>query len=114
MKVIVLVKATHDSETGLPPSQELIAAMGKFNQELMDAGVFVSAGGLEPSMRGKRVRFRAGNVTQIDGPFAETKELVAGFWIWEVPSMEDALAWVKKAPFPADGDGVVELRQFWC
>jgi hypothetical protein len=112
MKVMVLVKATKDSEAGVMPSQQLLAEMGKFNEELANAGVLVAGEGLHPSSRGKRVRFSGSKRTVIDGPFAETKELLAGFWLWQVKSMEEAVAWVKRCPCPMpDAEGDVEIRQ---
>ncbi len=108
MKVMVIVKANKDSEAGVMPSPQLLADMGKFNEELAKAGVLLAAEGLRPSSKGKRVRFSGSNRTVIDGPFAETKELVAGFWLWKVPSMEEAVAWLKRAPF--DGGTEVEIR----
>ena len=108
MRVMVFVKATKESEAGEMPSGELIAAMGKYNEELVKAGVMQSGEGLHPSSKGKRVRFSGKDRTVVDGPFAETKELVSGFWTWKVESMDDALAWLKKAPF--DGGTEIELR----
>src|SRR5438876_8946985 len=98
MKVMVLVKASKDSEAGVLPSAQLLADMGKFNEELVKAGVLVAAEGLQPSAKGKRVRFSGRTRTVIDGPFAETKELLAGFWIWQVNSMDEAVAWVRRCP----------------
>jgi hypothetical protein len=111
MKVMVLVKASKDSEAGVMPSAELIREMGKFNEELVKAGVMLAGEGLHPSSRGKRVRFSGGQRIVIDGPFAETKELVAGFWLWKVNSMEEAVAWIKRCPNPHNDDGEVEIRQ---
>jgi hypothetical protein len=111
MKVMVIVKATRDSEAGVMPSQQLLAEMGKFNEELVKAGILQAAEGLQPSSRGKRVRFSGQGRTVIDGPFAETKELIAGFWLWTVKSMEEALAWVKRCPNPHNEDGEIEIRQ---
>ena len=109
MRVIVLVKANAESEAGVMPTQELLAAMGRFNEELVKAGVMLAGEGLHPSSKGARVAFGAGGQKSvIDGPFAETKELVAGFWIWQVKSLDEAIEWLKRAPF-ADGD-VVEIR----
>jgi hypothetical protein len=108
MRVLVLVKASKESETGAMPTKELVADMGKFNDELVKAGVMLAADGLHPSSKGKRVRFADGKPTVIDGPFAETKELVAGFWIWQVKSMDEAVEWLKRAPF--GGGAEVELR----
>jgi hypothetical protein len=110
MKVMVLVRASKDSEAGVMPSQQLLTEMGKFNEELVKAGVLVAGEGLQPSSRGKRVRFSGGSRTVIDGPFTETKELVAGFWIWQVKSMEEALEWMKRCPNPHNQDGEVEIR----
>ena len=111
MRVMVMVKATKASEAGALPEQELLAAMAKFNEELVKAGVLMAGDGLTPSSRGKRVRFSGGNKTVIDGPFAETKELVAGFWIWQVKSMEEAIEWIRRCPDPMPGDdSEIELR----
>jgi hypothetical protein len=104
---MVLVKADKDSEAGVMPSEELLTAMGKFNEELSDAGVMLAGEGLHPSSKGVRVRFSGKDRTVIDGPFAETKELVAGFWLWKVKSMDDAIAWLKRSPFQ---DTEVEIR----
>jgi hypothetical protein len=108
MRVLVMVKANEDSEAGKMPSTELLAEMGKFNEELVKAGVMLAGEGLHPSSKGKRVRFSGKDRKVIDGPFAETKELVAGYWLWQVKSMEDAVAWLKRAPF--DGGEEVEIR----
>jgi hypothetical protein len=108
MRVIVLVKANKDSEAGVLPSQELLTQMGKFNEELAKAGVMLAGEGLHPTSKAARVRFEGGKRTVIDGPFAETKELVAGFWLWQVKSMEEAIEWLKRAPF--DGGAEVEIR----
>jgi hypothetical protein len=110
MKVMVLVKATKDSEAGVMPTQTLLAEMGKFNEELVKAGIMLAADGLRPSAQGKRVRFSGRNRTVIDGPFTETKELVAGFWIWQVRSIEEAVEWVKRCPNPMPGDSEIEIR----
>jgi hypothetical protein len=110
MKVMVFVKASKDSEAGVMPSEQLIAEMGKFNEELMKAGVLLAAEGLHPSSKGKRVRFSGATRTVLDGPFAETKELVAGFWIWQVKSMEEALEWIKRCPNPHLEEGEIEIR----
>ena len=108
MQVMVMVKATKESEAGVMPSQELLTEMGKFNEELVKAGILLAAEGLQPSSRGKRVRFSGQSRTVIDGPFAETKELLAGFWLWQVKSMDEAVEWLKRAPF---GGGVeIEIR----
>ncbi len=111
MKVVVLVKASKDSEAGVMPSTELLAAMGKYNEELVKAGVMLVAEGLHPSAKGKRVQFSGDKRTVIDGPFAETKELVAGFWIWQVRSMEEAVEWARRCPNPHNEDSILELRQ---
>ncbi len=107
MRVIVMVKASNESEAGEMPSQELLAQMGKYNEELAKAGIMVAGEGLHPSSRGKRVRFSGPKPTVIDGPFSETKELVAGYWLWKVTSMDEAVTWLKKAPFQ---DTEVEIR----
>jgi hypothetical protein len=105
---MVIVKASEESEAGQMPNEKLLTEMGKFNEELVNAGVMQAADGLHPSSRGKRVKFSGGVRTVIDGPFVETKELIAGFWIWQVKSMDDAVAWLKRAPF--DGGAEVEIR----
>jgi hypothetical protein len=110
MKVLVMVKATNDSEAGVMPSPQLLEEMGKFNEELVNAGVMLAGEGLHPSSKGKRVRFSGGNRTVTDGPFTETKELVAGFWVWKVKSMEEAVEWMKRCPNPHNEDGEVEIR----
>lgn len=111
MRVMVIVKANKDSEAGVLPSQKLLADMGKFNEELVKAGVMLAAEGLKPTSNGKRVKFSGATPTVIDGPFTESKELIAGFWLWQVKSMDEAVAWIKKAPF---GGGVeIELRQIF-
>jgi hypothetical protein len=110
MKVMVLVKATKDSEAGIMPTQTLLAEMGKFNEELVKAGIMLAGDGLRASAQGKRVRFSGRNRTVMDGPFAETKELVAGFWIWQVRSIEEAVEWVKRCPNPMPGDSEIEIR----
>jgi hypothetical protein len=108
MRVMVLVKANEDSESGRMPTHDELAEMGKFNEELVKAGIMLAADGLSASSEGKRVRFAGGTKTVLDGPFTETKELVAGFWIWEVSSMEEATEWLKRAPFQ---DTEVEIRR---
>ena len=113
MRVMVMVKATKDSEAGVLPSQELITAMGKYNEELVKAGIMLVAEGLKPSSQGKRVRFSANKRTVIDGPFAETKELIAGCWIWQVRSMEEAVEWLKRCPNPHCEDSEVEIRPLY-
>jgi hypothetical protein len=104
------VKASKDSEAGVMPSQKLLTDMGKFNEELVKAGVMLAAEGLHPSSKGKRVRFSGDKRTVIDGPFTETKELIAGFWLWQVRSMEEALEWAKRCPSPHEGGGELEIR----
>lgn len=108
MRVMVLVKANKDSEAGVMPSEKLLAEMGKFNEELVKAGIMLAGDGLHPSSKGVRVRFAAKAPLVIDGPFAETKELVAGYWLWQVKSMDEAVAWLKRAPFPPGDE--VEIR----
>jgi hypothetical protein len=111
MRVMVLVKATKNSEAGVMPSEKLLAEMGKFNEELVKAGVMLAGEGLHPSSRGKRVRFSAGKKTVIDGPFAETKELVAGYWIWQVRSIDEAIEWLRRCPDPMPGEEAeIEIR----
>jgi hypothetical protein len=107
MKVMVFVKATKESEAGVMPTRELLEEMGKFNEQLVKAGVILAGEGLHPSSKGKRVRFSGDKKTVIDGPFSETKELIAGFWIWQVRSIEEAVEWLKRAPFR---EGDVEIR----
>jgi hypothetical protein len=109
MRFMVIVKADEQSEAGIMPSQELLAAMMKFNEELAKAGVLLAADGLHPSSKEARVKFSAGKTMVIDGPFAETKELIAGFWLWQCQSLEEAIGWLKRAPF--DGGSEVEIRQ---
>jgi hypothetical protein len=110
MRVMVMVKATNDSEAGVMPSTELLAAMGAYNEELVNAGIMKAGEGLHPSSKGKRVAFDGPNRTVIDGPFAETKELVAGFWLWEVKDMDEAVEWVKRCPNPMPGPSEIEIR----
>jgi hypothetical protein len=112
MRVMVIIKANEDSEAGVMPSEQLLTEMGKFNEELVKAGMMLAGEGLHPSSKGKRVRFSGQNRTVIDGPFAETRELIAGFWLWQVKSMEEAIDWVKRVPFDSDdADGVeIEIR----
>ncbi len=111
MQVMVLVKASKDSEAGVMPSAQLLADMGKFNEELVKAGVMLAGEGLQPSSKGKRVRFSGEKRTVIDGPFAETKELIAGFWLWQVRSMEEAVEWAKRCPNPMPGtEAELEIR----
>ena len=110
MRVMILVKATEDSEQGVMPPGELLEAMGKYNEELINAGIMVGGDGLKPSSQGKRIAFDGASRTVIDGPFAETRELVAGFWIWEVKDMDEAIAWAKRCPNPMPGPSELELR----
>jgi hypothetical protein len=110
MKVMVMVKATASSEAELMPDEALLAAMGRFNEELVKAGVMLAGEGLHPSRRGKRVRFSGEKRTVTDGPFTETKELVAGFWLWQVKSIEEAIEWVKRCPNPMPEDSEIEIR----
>jgi hypothetical protein len=111
MKFMVMVKATKDSEAGVMPSEKLLTEMGKFNEELVKAGVMLAGEGLHPSSKGARVRFSGAKRSVIDGPFAETKELVAGFWIWQVKSKAEAIEWVKRCPNPMPGESEIEIRQ---
>ncbi len=110
MRVMVLIKADKDSEAGVMPSEKLLADMGTYNEELVKAGVMLAGEGLHPSSRGVRVRFDGANRSVIDGPFAETKELIAGFWIWKVNSMQEAIEWLKRCPNPMPGVSDVEIR----
>ncbi|WP_417381568.1 YciI family protein [Gimesia sp.] len=110
MKVMVMVKATPSSEAGEMPSEQLLTDMGNFNEELAKAGIMLAGEGLHPSSRGARVRFSGTNRTVIDGPFAESKELIAGFWIWQVDSMEEAIKWVKRCPNPMSEESDIEIR----
>jgi hypothetical protein len=114
MKVMVIVKATDNSEAGVMPSEQLLREMGQFNEELLKAGVLLAGEGLHPSSRGKRVRFSGAKRLVIDGPFAETKELIAGFWLWKVKSMDEALEWIKRCPNPHNQDGEIEIRQVYA
>jgi hypothetical protein len=111
MRVMVIVKASKESEAGTLPSRQLLEEMGKFNQELVKAGVLLAGEGLQASSKGKRVRFSGTKRTVMDGPFTETKELIAGFWLWQVRSMEEALEWVKRCPNPHPSDSEIEIRQ---
>ncbi len=112
MRFMVIVKATEDSEAGVMPSEKLLAAMGKYNEELVKAGVMLAGEGLQPSSKGKRVKFSGAKRTVIDGPFTETKELIAGFWLWQVRSMDEAIEWVKRCPNPfEEGESEIEIRQ---
>jgi hypothetical protein len=107
---MIIVKATKDSEAGVMPDEKLLTDMGKYNEELVRAGVMLAGEGLHPSSKGARVRFSGAQRTVIDGPFAETKELIAGFWLWQVKSMEEAIEWVKRCPNPMPGDSEIEIR----
>ena len=113
MRVMVIVKANEDSEAGVMPSTELLTEMGKYNEELVKAGVMLAGEGLHPSSKGKRVRFSGTGRSVVDGPFAETKELIAGFWLWEVKSREEAIEWVKRCPQPMEGEAEIEIRQVY-
>jgi len=110
MRVMVIVKASKESEAGVLPSTELLAKMGKYNEELVKAGVMLAGEGLQASSKGKRVRFSGPKRTVIDGPFTETKELIGGFWIWQVKSMEEAVEWLKRCPNPSAGESEIEIR----
>jgi hypothetical protein len=109
---MVIVKATKDSEAGVMPTKELLGAMLNYNEALVKAGIMLAGDGLKPSSKGKRIRFSGSKRTVVDGPFAETKELVAGYWIWQVRSMEEAVEWVKRCPNPMPGDSELEIRPF--
>jgi hypothetical protein len=112
MRVMVIVKATRQSEQGILPSEKLLAGMGKFNEELVKAGVMLAGEGLQPTSKGKRGKFSGSRRTVVDGPFSETKELIAGFWLWQVKSMDEAVEWVKRCPDPMPGeDAEIEIRQ---
>ena len=111
MRFMIIVKASKDSEAGVMPSQKLLVAMGKFNEELAKAGVLLAADGLQASSKGARVKFSGNKRTVIDGPFAETKELIAGFWLWQVKSKQEAIEWVKRCPNPHEEDSEIEIRQ---
>ena len=113
MRVMVIVKATKDSEAGALPSKELLTAMGKYNEELVKAGIMLAGDGLKPSSKGKRVRFSGDKRSVINGPFTETKELIAGYWMWQVRSMEEAVEWLKRCPNPHEDDGEIEIRQLF-
>jgi hypothetical protein len=114
MKFMVLVKATADSEAGIMPSEQLLTEMGNYNEELVKAGIMQAGEGLHPSAKGARVRFSGKNRTVIDGPFSETKELVAGFWIWQCASLQEAIAWARRCPNPMPGDSELEIRQVFA
>jgi hypothetical protein len=111
MRFMILIKASKESETGVLPSEQLLTEMGQFNEELVKAGVMLAGEGLQPSSKGARVKFAGAKRTVVDGPFAETKELIAGFWLWQVKSMDEALEWVKRIPNPTGEEGEVEIRQ---
>ena len=111
MRFMAIVKANKDSEAGVMPSKELLAAMGKFNEEMVKAGVLLAAEGLQASSKGARIRFSGTKRTVIDGPFAETKELIAGFWLLQVKSKEEAIEWIKRSPAPFEGESEIEIRQ---
>lgn len=113
MRVMVMVKATEDSEKGIMPEAELFEAMGKYNEELVKAGIMLTGDGLKPSSQGKRIAFDGPKRTVIDGPFAETRELVAGFWVWEVKDMAEAIEWAKRCPNPMPGPSELEIRPFY-
>ena len=114
MRFMVMVKATRDSEAGVLPTEQELAEMGKFNEQLVKAGVMEAGEGLHPSSKGARLRFSGKNRTVIDGPFAETKELVAGFWLWKCASMQEAIDWVKRCPNPMRTDSEIEIRQIYA
>ena len=111
MRVMVIVKANKDSEAGMLPKEKLLTEMGKFNEELVKAGVLLAGEGLQPTSKGKRVKFSGEKRMVTDGPFTETKELIAGFWLWQVRSMEEAVEWVKRSPSPHEGESEIEIRQ---
>ncbi|CAN7523422.1 YciI family protein [Pseudomonas sp. GL-B-26] len=114
MRFMIIVKASQDSEAGVLPSKELMTAMGNYNEELVKAGILIECDGLQPSSKGARVRFSGDQRTVIDGPFAETKELIAGYWIWQVKSKQEAIEWVKRCPNPMPGtDAEIEIRQVY-
>jgi hypothetical protein len=113
MRFMVIVKANKDTEAGVMPTEQMLTAMGKYNEELVKAGVMLAGEGLQPSAKGARVLFSGGTRTVVDGPFAETKELIAGFWIFQVKSKEEAIEWVKRCPNPLEGDAVIEIRQIF-
>ena len=113
MRFMVIVKANKDSEAGVLPDEKILKAMGKFNEELVKAGVMLDGAGLQSSAKGARIRFEGGKRTVVDGPFAETKELIAGFWIWQVKNFQEALEWAKRCPNPTGEESVLELRPFY-
>lgn len=111
MRFMVIVKASKESEAGIMPSEELLTAMGKYNEELVNAGIMLAGEGLQPSSKGARIRFLGNDRTVIDGPFAETKELIAGFWLIQVKSLDEAIEWMKRCPNPMEGESEIEIRQ---
>jgi hypothetical protein len=111
MRVMVMVRATRDSEAGILPDRQILADMGRFNEELMKAGILLAGEGLQSSAKGARVQFSGSKRTVIDGPFAETRELIAGFWLWQVRSLDEAIEWVRRCPNPFDGESEIEIRQ---
>lgn len=111
MRFMIIIKATKDSEAGIMPSEQLLREMGQFNEDLVQAGVMLAGDGLHPSSKGARVRFSGSRRTVIDGPFAETKELIAGYWVWQCRSKEEAIEWVKRCPNPMPGESEIEIRQ---
>ena len=113
MRFMILIKADKNSEAGVLPNEKLLTEMGKFNEELVKAGVMLAGEGLQPSSKGARVKFSGAKRTVIDGPFAETKELIAGFWLWQVKSKEEAIEWVKRCPNPMKGESEIEIRQLF-
>lgn len=113
MRFMIIVKATQDSEAGIMPSEELLTAMGAYNEQLVKAGIMLAGDGLHPSSKGARIRFSGAKRAVVDGPFAETKELIAGFWIWQCKSMEEAVEWVKRCPNPMTGDSEIEIRRIF-
>ena len=113
MRVMVIVKATAESEAGKMPSEQMLSDMLKYNEQLVKAGIMLAGDGLHPSSKGKRIRFSGEKRTVIDGPFAETKELIAGYWLWQVRSMEEAVEWVKRCPNPMESDSEIEIRQIF-
>jgi hypothetical protein len=113
MRFMILIKADKNTEAGVLPSEKLLREMGKFNEELVKAGVMLAGEGLQPSSKGARVRFSGGKRTVLDGPFTETKELICGFWIWQVKSKQEAIEWVKRCPDPLEGDAEIEIRQIF-
>ena len=111
MRFMIMVKATKESEEGVLPGETLLTEMGKFNEELVKAGIMLAGEGLQPSSKGARVRFSGSKRSVVDGPFAETKELIAGFWLWQVKSLDEAIEWVKRCPNPMEGESEIEIRQ---